>query len=499
MLKYTSTYYALQQMSNDPWSGQERARAALNQLAGHMALCFRDYLYMASLGESRHAINKIGTGLDGFGGESREEIFSACTTYACSKANLERLISLFEMSGWGTGYGGNKWAALTRLVGQYGELSDTLFVDAVINAQHNGGTAFNKIEASTYMDIDFSGSVLSFLNSLLDYRRHARNYLKRAYENIYGAKLTLSCGRLALLYAAETGFLFDIKKFRPIEEGSYTPVEWGDEELPPLVKVEKNSDEDEDEDEDSYSYGKYEIKIRCPVCLQKMSPEFKVTECGMTIHIDCTHEHSQHCPPCHEKYTEVTKPKTKHCSICHRPLYIGGEGWYQKGADSVVHKFCYWLEPNKAFSNSEIIESKNLFDQIATLCAECGLPVLNGYGTYMDAEILHAHCYEKRELIDGVGKKMCDCEDCQTEQASWRKLFNDTQVQAVAEETNQEETASEEAEVHEYEVSAQGHCEIQPQIKESHDTVEFQPVTDYDASQFETRLADYLHATPALP
>lgn len=503
MLKYISTYYALQQMSNDPWSGQARARSALTRLAGHMALCFRDYLYMASLGESRHASNRIGYGFEGFYGESRSDIFSRCTEYACSDANLERLVSLFEMSGWGSSYGGKKWATLSKLAGQYGKLSDALFVDAVINAQHNGGTAFNKTEASMYMDIDFSNSGLSYLGALLNYRRNAPNYIQLAYLNANGAKLTLSCGRLAMLYSAEKGFSLDIGKFKPIEEGSYKPVEWGDEDLPPLVKrkivEEEESDDDGDED-------KEEVIQRCPVCLQILTNGLFTTNCGVTVHSVCWYDHCQVCPDCHKEHPDLNEPKVNRCIVCHHPL-IGlnsTEVWSNSLGGKNIHKHCYWMLPEQAFDEEQIEWSKSYFDNIAYECTLCHLPALAGDAIYSsdDKGFLHEHCWRSRGLSGAYGK-ICDCEDCQTKNTKWKELLDDHPIQIRTIQAKQDEVhfGQQEAdgEVHEYEVSAQGHHEIKVQIKEQvHDPVEFHPADDDTASQCHDKLADYVHASPAV-
>ena len=498
MLKYISTYYALQQMAGDEWSGQARARSALTPLAGQMALCFRDYLFMASLGESRHAIKRIVSGFEGFYRKSRSDIFEMCTQYAPSDANLQRMINLFEMSGWGTGYGGKKWADIVRLAGQYGKLSDTLFVDAVINCQHNGGTAFNKTEASSYMDIDFSNGILQYLIKLLDYRRKAENYLELAYQFFNGKKLTLACGRLALLYGAEKGFTFEIGRFTPIPAGTYNPVKWGTKELPPLVAkpVEVESDSSDDDDDDEYEDDDDEEVVRCPICLQPLSCSKNMkTECGTTIHAACLNEHWQHCPECHAHYDEPGKPSVEHCAICQRPVYLNDdECWHQKIGHAVVHKFCYWQEPEKAFNTYEVVESRNFFDTIGTLCKECGKPILNGWKS---VDGLHLHCYKKQQLVDGKQGEVCDCSSCITINKPWRELFNVSQETSQADQ-QEVQPEVEEVEIHEYEVSAQGHQEIKPQVKETHVPTDFQPADDDTTNHCLNKLADYVHASPAL-
>jgi len=137
-------------------------------LSHDMALCFRDYLVMICLGEARHAGMiaewKWANVPDD---KSRGESYKFATKFDPIKT-LPKLEELFsgDTNNWrGPGYGGNSWAKIVRAAMNYGDWPDAVFVDNVIDIAHNGGIAFDKFEASRYMDLylDFYTELEDFL------------------------------------------------------------------------------------------------------------------------------------------------------------------------------------------------------------------------------------------------------------------------------------------------------------------------------------------------
>ena len=117
--------------------GKERDR-----LAGDFALALRDYLFLASCGEARHAQGKRIPTLSGIGG--RDDVYAAALDYAPTAANWERLQEVFAQDTWSRGFGGEAWRNICEQAAMYDTLPAIAYVDHVIDLAHNGGCAFNK-------------------------------------------------------------------------------------------------------------------------------------------------------------------------------------------------------------------------------------------------------------------------------------------------------------------------------------------------------------------
>lgn len=155
-------YYTLEMMRlgrMDITVGQQRIKEIAD------ILCC--YFYMACNAEMRHShtrahkvwfqihkpLLELGISLSQYtGGFGREQYLRV---HVPPPATAEQAIAVvaclyqgYMMPEWppSTNYGGKKWGAITKLLLDYleGNLTDTLFVDASFNLQHNGGQAFGK-------------------------------------------------------------------------------------------------------------------------------------------------------------------------------------------------------------------------------------------------------------------------------------------------------------------------------------------------------------------
>jgi hypothetical protein len=141
-------------------------------LAGQLALSFRNYLFVAGVGEMRHASNRCKWWL-------AEIPPSATRSEACSLSmqydptnNFPSLVEGFNQHWPGGGYGGPKWAACMQAGAQYGVWSDVMFVDHAVDLEHNGGCVFDKSSAASlvYLSLTFSWPGLG-MKYFLDLKR----------------------------------------------------------------------------------------------------------------------------------------------------------------------------------------------------------------------------------------------------------------------------------------------------------------------------------------
>jgi len=74
---------------------------------------------------------------------------------------LEDLVWLFHQNGWSSGIGGQKWAYIAKLGLEFerGVYTRRMFIDAIVNAVHNGGWAFNKWYDKDYFCCDVHRTV----------------------------------------------------------------------------------------------------------------------------------------------------------------------------------------------------------------------------------------------------------------------------------------------------------------------------------------------------
>lgn len=453
MLSYIPSYYLLHRLSRESWSKQTAARLALEALSLNMAMCLRDYLFVACLGEARHALSKIGRGYEGFDGKERDQIYERSHKFAINPENVQSLIDLFYLPDWGEkpGYGGAKWGDLAVLVSQYSKLSPVLYVDAVVNAQHNGGTAFSKSEAAHFVDIDFNLD-FSKLRPFLDYRREAADIL--ASFTTYFRSVSLTAGKLAIAHHAEIGSKLDTRLLLPLPDHEYQQHYWGKEKLPQITRRSRSCVSCGKKSDDhimcpkchmvycSQCYGDSDYCKscessplgRCLVCLGRIKPghEIVISACGYKIHAACQETHIKQCDKCYPAGKTTTSYKTyARCAVCHTLITDGLESWMTfKNDPSHVHKHCYHMHPNADHDASDYDQSLELFNEIAYHCAICNLPVLKGTGQDVMAcehfnnlanPKFHRHCAEMHR-VTCQDTTLCDCESCSTKNSIWKKL-----------------------------------------------------------------------------
>jgi len=105
----------------------------------------RDYLWISSLGEARHAGRCIKFYLPDIPQGSRSETYIDGYDYPPTEYNREQVRSVFEDFGWGGGYGGDAWGSIVRALDLYNDTTPVgIFIDHAADLQHNGGMAFNK-------------------------------------------------------------------------------------------------------------------------------------------------------------------------------------------------------------------------------------------------------------------------------------------------------------------------------------------------------------------
>ena len=111
-----------------------------------IALAIRDYLYLTSCGEARHAWEACKWAIPELNrGISRYKTYKLATQYDPTK-NIHHIINIFTTTWKITGYGGKKWLKIAEAVKHYEEWPNTVFIDHAADLQHNNGTVFSKPE-----------------------------------------------------------------------------------------------------------------------------------------------------------------------------------------------------------------------------------------------------------------------------------------------------------------------------------------------------------------
>lgn len=119
-----------------------------NSLIPDLALTLRDYMFLACLGEARHAHHFCyNYYTDMQDGGSREDAMEAGPQYN-PKLTLPALSRTFREKGWNSGMGGKRWAVIAEAAMKYGDWKDAVFIDHVAGLEHNGGLMFNKHQAA---------------------------------------------------------------------------------------------------------------------------------------------------------------------------------------------------------------------------------------------------------------------------------------------------------------------------------------------------------------
>lgn len=140
-------------------------------LSEKLARALFDYLCVSSFGEARHSINQscgahlVSSSLpEEFG--DRYCIYNNAYEYSPAKF-LPKLWQVFTYGDWKSGFGGIKWANITKAAMLYEKVHNQIFIDHVIDLAHNGGTAFDK---DCVLTLSSSGFLMEILNSKFNSR-----------------------------------------------------------------------------------------------------------------------------------------------------------------------------------------------------------------------------------------------------------------------------------------------------------------------------------------
>ena len=177
----------LSSKAEEKWA--EDVIEARDDIAAQFALAFRNYLFVAGVGEARHAEGRCDMWL--------EEVPAAYSrAQACKKSlqfdpekGLPTLIKVFKQHWAGGAYGGPKWADCMLAAEQYHVWPDVVLVDHAVDLEHNGGSVFDKTSSAELvgLGLKFSwigGNMGIFLNikrdkDILKYKPSSE------YENDY--------------------------------------------------------------------------------------------------------------------------------------------------------------------------------------------------------------------------------------------------------------------------------------------------------------------------
>ena len=258
-------YYSLQAIISDRRNVDHpeivsEARTVLARISEPIANCLADYMYLICMGEGRHAVGSLSLWYwsEIPKADGRVGAYRFALDYDPLKT-LPQLSQLFSQSGWGGSYGGAKWKNIADIALGYrkGELGAAIYIDHVADLKHNGGTQFNKTEASEVMPFSAKWTSDYYkLDAFLTFKRDTTDYFAGINRN-YFRSLSLPVGRLVIQYMRRIGLTPDNWLARPLIE--YTPLKFGDKEL--VKKSESSTKSTESGSSSSGSTKKAPVKL----------------------------------------------------------------------------------------------------------------------------------------------------------------------------------------------------------------------------------------------
>jgi len=230
-------YYSLQAIISDRRAADHpeivaEARNCLARISAPIANCLADYMYLICMGEARHAVGSSGLWCWSEIPKANGRIgaYQFAGEYDPLKT-LPQLAELFGQPGWGGSYGGAKWKSIANIALSFrkGELAPSVYIDHVADLKHNGGTQFNKTEASQIIPFELSWKSDYYkLDSFLTFKRDTVDYFANINRS-YFRSLSLPVGRLVIQYMQRLRLKPDNWEARPYIE--YAPYKFGDKEL----------------------------------------------------------------------------------------------------------------------------------------------------------------------------------------------------------------------------------------------------------------------------
>jgi len=242
-----------------------------------LAHCMYDYLFMICMGEGRHARQHAeGTHYAELpSSDNRSAIYKKSKGFN-PKENLSILRTLFSDQDWESSYGGKKWAELASFASRYENLSPIIYIDHLIDLEHNGGNIFNKTSVRHYMNfqVNWTHSELGFKN-FLDWKFHSSDILvdMLIHRDKRPSSMCIHTARLLLAYWESVGvggLVPSCYKFEPTSNNNlyrkiklrslfeYMPIEWGDKVLSDVQTFTNNYEAENDEEAKETAKDKYE-------------------------------------------------------------------------------------------------------------------------------------------------------------------------------------------------------------------------------------------------
>ena len=209
-----------------------KARAEIAVFAPDLAQALLDYMFLISVGEARHA-NEFALGWywSEIRRDGRLSAYKQALGWSPTKV-LPQLAEVFSLPGWGSSYGGKRWATIcdtTRKL--WAGVPPNTVIDHIVDLQHNGGQAFNKSEVKNVIDFDISTWDCTYvnINSFLDIKRNKDLLTLNDLEvSRYVHSLSFKAGRLYIAARQRLGLETNIVVH---SKPSYQAVVWGDGEL----------------------------------------------------------------------------------------------------------------------------------------------------------------------------------------------------------------------------------------------------------------------------
>ena len=146
---------------------RDDTQAYHDRIVENLAPALYDYLYMACMGEARHAYNKTALYIPNIArGTSRYDAYKKATEFDRAKT-FPKLRELFAQTWNGGGFGGGSWAIICEGAMEYGVLPDKAFIDHVIDLEHNGGHCFDKTTVGKVINLDIKSM---YMKRFLDWK-----------------------------------------------------------------------------------------------------------------------------------------------------------------------------------------------------------------------------------------------------------------------------------------------------------------------------------------
>jgi hypothetical protein len=200
---------------------------------GKLAAALHDYIFIICGGEARHASMYSTRYIPDFPSQhdSRPRAYQIMPKFNPEKC-VDMLINLFDGYFWHKGYGGESWTRIARALKLFYNkpaLPKAVLIDHCVNISHNGGLAFDKIDAGIFR----YSSGTNYVN-FLNYRRDVI-LLQRLCEYTPALPAVLfdllqRAGNLQILPKCT---LNHSQNVRDVLE--YCPVTWGDHSVELLV------------------------------------------------------------------------------------------------------------------------------------------------------------------------------------------------------------------------------------------------------------------------